>query len=175
MKTAILFSVGLIALLSGCCKNSEADLPKEVNLGKSVVYLNGCKEDYEPAFLYIKAYNILNFVFVERDDDIVNTLGFSYLPIQTGNFELDTARIIHVAALTSFGQTVDYDLLGYEYALVNPEEGFFKVETLDTVKQEVSGHFKAKFKRTTKNGYDNLGLPENLTFEGVFYEKYVVR
>jgi hypothetical protein len=175
MKTVIFLSLGLIAFLSSCHKECEADLPNEVKLGKSVIYLNGCKEDYEPEFMVIKFYNHINFAFAEQHDDIVNLLAFDWLPIQAGDFQLHTERIQYIKALTSFGQTVDYDLFGYEYELENPEEGFFNIEALDTVKQEVSGRFKAKFKRTTKNGYDDLGLPENLTFEGVFNEKYEVR
>jgi hypothetical protein len=176
MKTA-LFSVGIIIFLLGCSKDGEVDLPEDVKLGKSVVYLNGCKKDYEPDFKVITIYGHMNFAFVEyhKDKDIENLLAFGWLPVQTGDFDLHEERIPLIKALTSFLQTVDEDLIGYEYELVYPEEGFFNIEALDTVKQEVKGRFRAEFRRTTKNGYKNLGLPENLLFQGVFNEKYEVK
>ncbi|MFN0177098.1 MAG: hypothetical protein ACKVU0_20825 [Saprospiraceae bacterium] len=174
MKTTLLLSLGLSIFLSACCKEHEADLPSEVKLGQSVVYLNGCKEDYEPDFKLIKVYSHINFAFVDKYDDVVNLLAFDWLPIQTGDFELHTERIQYIKALTSFGQTVDEDLTGYEYELEVPEEGFFNIEALDTVNQEVKGRFRAQFRRTTKNGYKHLGLPETLLFQGVFNEKYEV-
>jgi hypothetical protein len=176
MKTA-LFSVGIIIFLSGCCKDGEADLPEGVKLGKSVVYLNGCKKDYEPDFIASKVSKYMNFAFVEyhKDKDIENLFGFGLLPIQTGEFELHTEHTLYIGALTSFSQTVDEDLIGYEYELVHPEEGFFNIEALDTVKREVKGRFRAEFRRTTKNGYKNLGLPESLLFQGVFNERYEVK
>jgi hypothetical protein len=172
--STLLFALAFLAC-TGCCKDGEADLPKEVKLGNSVVYLNGCKVDYEPYFVLIEVYQTLNLGFVKTHKDIFNALGFSYLPIQTGDFELHTERILYIKALTNFGQTVDEDLVGYEYELENPEEGFFNIEGLDTLKQEVKGRFRAQFRRTSKNGYKDLGLPETLLFQGVFNEKYLVK
>ncbi len=175
MRTILLLSIGLISIFTSCHKDGEADLPNEVKLGKSVVYLNGCKKDYEPDFIVSKINNHINYAFVHQHDDIVNLLGFGWLPIHAGDFELHTERIQLIKALTSFSQVVDEDLTGYEYELENPEEVFFNVEALDTVKLEVKGRFRAKFRRTTKNGYKNLGLPEHMLFQGVFNEKYEVK
>ncbi len=175
MRILLLLSIGLISIFTSCHKDGEADLPDEVKLGKSVVYLNGSKKDYEPDFMVSKVNNIFNYAFVHQHDDIVNLLGFGWLPIQPGDFELHTEYIPLIKALTSFNQTVDEDLNGYEYELENPEEGYFNVEALDTVKLEVKGRFRVQFRRTTKNGYKNLGLPETLLFQGVFNEKYKVR
>ncbi len=170
MNTKIFFFAALTALLVSCNR-----LPDKVDFGESVVLLNGKKVSYEPSFLLIRVHQLMSFGFVKSKKDIVNVLGFVWLPISTGDFGLLTNDSLYIGAQTAFNQTVDEDLVGYEYELVDQEDGFFNIETLDTVKQEVSGHFRAAFRRTTKNGYDDLGLPENLLFEGTFNEKYEVK
>lgn len=127
-------------------------------------------------FNLVRANKMLGFGFVQTQKGIVNLLGFACPLVLTGEFDLFVTDTLCVGARASFSQTVEEDLPGYKYKLADPEEGFFNIEALDTVKQEVQGRFKAKFKRGSKNGWsEDLGLPENLTFEGVFYEKYVVR
>ncbi len=170
MNTKIFFFAALAALLVSCNR-----LPDKVGLGESVLLLNGKKVSYEPNFRLIKFYQYLSFGFLKTKKDVINNLGFDWMPVETGDFELHTLDSLYFGAKTVFNQTVDEDLEGYEYALINPEDGFFNIETLDTIKLEVSGRFRAEFRRTTKNGYDDLGLPENLLFEGTFNEKYEVR
>ena len=176
MKIRMLFLTGVIAFFSSCDKDpKEVDLPFEVDMGKSIVYLNGKEVDYEPHIFLHKVYNHMNFPFVQKKGDILNQVAFSWLPVKTGDFALHTERVQYVKALTSFSQIVDEDIEGYEYELESPDEGFFNIEGLDTVKLEVKGRFKAKFRRTSKNGHGNLGLPEVLLFQGIFNEKYEKR
>lgn len=176
MKMLLPLLVGLLLVALGCKKDhGEVVLSESVKLGKSEVYLNSDKVDYEPRFFLHKAYNHLNFPFVEKDGDIVNTVGFSWLPIKTGDFELHEEYIQYIKALTQFSQIVDEDIPGYAYELEKAEEGFFKIDGLDTLKREVSGRFRAQFRRTSTNGHGDLGLPETLLFQGVFNEKYEVK
>jgi hypothetical protein len=175
MRTSTLLRTLVLLAFAGCCKDKEADLPQEVTLGKSVVYLNGCKNNYEAHFQMVSLYNHINFAFLDTQKDIINQVSFSWLPVAEGEFDVHSEPIQNWRALTYFSQIVDEDVVGYTYKLENPEEGFFNIEGLDTVKQEVKGRFRAQFRRTSKNGYKDLGLPETLLFQGVFNEKYLVK
>ncbi len=161
----------------GCRKDPpEAVLPDEVALGESIVYLNGEEADYMPYFRYQSTNRVMAYAFVQTKNQgqLENLLGFSYLPYKTGEFELTTENILFVKANTYFGQTVGEDSDGYEYKLIDEEEGFFHVEEMDTVQLTVKGRFTAKFCRTSRNSNRNLGLPKVLLFQGVFYEPYTI-
>ncbi len=178
MKRLLLLSITLVILLAiaGCEKDPpEAMLPDEVELGESVVYLNGKEVDYLPFLEFDTVNKVMNYVFAQsrNQGQLINSLGFGRLPYNTGEFELTTENILYVKARTSFHQTVDEDVEGYEYELTDADEGFINVEYLDTVKMEVKGRFKAKFCRTSKNGNKDLGLPKNIVLQGVFYENYI--
>ncbi len=176
MKTLLPLLIALFLLAPSCKKErGEVNLPESVKLGKSEVYLNGSEADYKPRFFFHKAYNHINFPFQQIEGDIVNQVSFAWLPIKTGDFELHDEPIQYIKAFTHFSQIVDEDLPGYQYELENAEEGFFKIEGLDTLKREVKGRFRAQFRRTKTNGYDDLGLPEKLLYQGVFNEKYEVK
>ncbi len=175
IKLSILYLAGISLVVIGCRKDPVADLPANVNLGESVVFLNGeLATGYEPIFMHDTIYKHLNFSFVETKNNgqLLNAFGFGFLSIKEGDYILHTERIQYKGALTSFSQTVSEDLEGYSYELVDAEEGFFKIETLDTINMEVSGRFKAKFRRTSKNGNGDLDMPKRVIFEGVFNEKY---
>jgi hypothetical protein len=179
MKKLLFFSFVLLASLTvvSCKKDPpEALLPDDVTLGESVVYLNGKEADYVPAFNHDTINFLLNFGFIESKNQgqLVNSFSFSWLPLQEGEYELTTKRVPRVNALTDFSQTVGEDLEGYEYKLMDADDGFFNIEYLDTINMEVKGRFKAKFCRTKKNGTDGE-LPKNVVFQGLFYEKYTFR
>jgi hypothetical protein len=161
------------------CKKDppEAILPEEVEFGESVVYLNGKVADYLPVFNHDTINYLLNFSFVEtkNQSQLVNSLNFDWLPLQEGKYKLITDRTPRVNALTSFSQTVSEDLEGYEYKLMDANEGYFNIEHLDTISMEVKGRFKVKFCRTKKNGTKDGDLPKNMVIQGVFYEKYTFR
>ncbi len=166
-----------------CCECSpppqwaEVALPDSVSLGGTLVFLNGEEADFHPIFVYRKFYKIMGYSFLRIDGDIWSEFGFGALPLKDGYFGLHTKnqRFLPDKALTGFGQIVDEDLEGYSYKLEDSVEGFFHVEHLDSINQVVRGRFKVAFCRTSKNGYDDLGLPEHLLFQGVFHEKYEVQ
>ena len=114
----------------------------------------------------------MSYGFFDSADQVTNILGFDWLPLETGNFELHEDRILFIKALTNFNQVISEDLEGYSYKLIDAEDGFFEVSSIDTVQQIVKGRFEAKFKRTSKNGNKDLGLPKILLFQGVFHERY---
>lgn len=174
-KACILLTTILTMLLCSCAKEPTPfkDLPNEVNLGASVVYLNGnLASNYKTEFKYIEINKIMSYGFFDSADQVTNILGFDWLPLETGNFELHEDRILFIKALTNFNQVISEDLEGYSYKLIDAEDGFFEVSSIDTVQQIVKGRFEAKFKRTSKNGNKDLGLPKILLFQGVFHERY---
>jgi hypothetical protein len=178
-KNTIFFTVLMVfvILFNRCAKEPTPfeNLPSEVNLGESVIYLNGQLEsNYRPDFKYIEINKIMNYGFYDSVDLKINILGFGWLPLSSGDFELHEERILFVKALTNFDQVISEDLKGYSYKLIDADEGFFNVESLDTVQHIVKGRFQAKFKRTSKNGNRDLGLPKILLFQGVFHEQYEV-
>jgi hypothetical protein len=176
MKYLIALCTAML-VFGACAKEPSAaeNLPSEVNLGESQTYLNGKLEsNYKSYVLYVEADKTMNYIFYDSIELKINSVGFSWLPLTTGDFELHDERILFVKALTSFNQIISEDLEGYSYKLIDEEEGFLKVEALDTVQHTVKGRFQAKFKRTSKNGNGNLGLPKILLFQGVFHEEYKV-
>ncbi|MCF8246531.1 MAG: hypothetical protein K9J37_15370 [Saprospiraceae bacterium] len=178
-KLMFSFSIALaIVVITSCQKDpKEAILPEEVEFGESVIYLNGELADYLPVFNHDTINYLLNFPLVETKNQgqLVNSLSFDWLPLREGEYKLITKREPRVNALTDFSQTVAEDLSGYEYELMDADEGFFNIEYLDSINMEVKGRFKAKFCRTKKNGTKDGDLPKNIVFQGVFYEKYTYR
>jgi hypothetical protein len=116
----------------------------------------------------------MNYIFSDSFELVINAFGFAWLPLSTGNFELHNEDILYVKANTNFSQIIAEDLEGYSYKLEDPEEGFLEVQELDTIQKIAKGRFKAKFKRTSKNGNKDLGLPKILLFQGVFHDRYEV-
>ncbi len=173
LLTPLFFTFFLVLFLQ-CQKDPPAvNLPDDVALGESVIYLNGeIADGYEPDFRRDTIYHLLSFPFVKKEGNITTVFGFDWLPINEGNFKLHTERILYIKAKTLFSQSIDEDTDGYDYKLIDADEGYFNIENLDTIKMEVKGRFKVKFKRTSKNGNGDLGLPKNLQYEGVFYENY---
>lgn len=178
MKKLLWISALMILFMLSCKKDpKEAILPEQVGFGESVVYLNGELADYLPTFNHDTINYLLNLSFVESKNQgqLVNALNFDWLPLREGEYKLITKREPRVNALTSFSQTISEDLDGYEYKLMDADDGFFHIEYLDTINMEVKGRFKAKFCRTKKNGTKDGDLPKNMVFQGVFYDKYTFR
>lgn len=166
-----------IFLLGSCNKQKlppEIEIDSNISLGESKVYLNGELEiGYLPSFRYRPLHDFLYFVFRDEPEVLIwNYLRFAGLPLETGSFDVVVYPAIRQNAITTFSQIYDQDLPGYEYKLVQDDDSYFNIELLDTLKQEVKGSFKARFERTSKNGHSDLGLPKDLYFQGVFYEKY---
>lgn len=174
----------LLFLAAGCSKEPEiieAVLPETVELGKSETYVNGVRDEaYHPYFRIDTFHKLLNFPYGKvrtgkyREDLI---MGFNWVPIQLGNYSLRGSEQATSGnfAKTTFAHLIAQDLLGYSYELIEQENGFFSIESLDTVKMEVSGRFKAKFERTSKNGNPDFDLPKVMLFQGIFHEKYRIQ
>lgn len=173
MKKYLVFLPFAFALIFLSCKDK---LPSSVGLGETEVHLNGCEDDYKPYFRYFRANGFLNLGFTYQKGNTINVLGFSWLSLSTNKYKLHAERVVREdAAFATFDNIVEGDLDGYIYELINPSEGYCHIENLDTLSQTVKGRFRAEFKRTNKNGWKDLDLPEILLFEGVFNEHYQVR
>jgi hypothetical protein len=179
MRNVLLTLLLGVFFLEACVKEppEAQNLPESVELGKSVVFLNGeIAPGYEASFIYLSSYKTMSYVFVDSFDLIVNVFGFDWLPLSTGNFDLHDEDVLYIKANTGFSQAISEDFEGYSYKLEDPEEGFLEVQELDTIQKIAKGRFKAKFKRTSKNGNEDLGidLPKILLFQGVFHDRYEV-
>ena len=171
LLSSLFFLTILFAI--GCKKDPpEAILPEDVEFGKSVIYLNGEEVDYVAVLENDTFNHLMNYGFSQEKGNIFNLLSFGRMPLSTGGFQLTTENILYEKARTSFNQIVDKDLDGYEYELEDVDDGFLNIEYFDSIKMEVKGRFKAKFRRTAKNGVDG-DLPKHLVLQGVFYDKYV--
>ena len=175
--TLPLLAAFLMLLFTQCHKYPDAILPESVELGQSVIFMNAEKtEVFKPRIRQRSTHrNHIDFQFVEyRNDSLIqNTVVFYWVPLQIGEYTLTDDNSGPTGnALCGFGQRIDDDLPGYEYKLVDAQDGYFHLETLDTVNQIVSGRFRAKFKRTDRNGNRNMGLDKHIIFEGVFHEHY---
>jgi hypothetical protein len=177
MKNLFFFvQLSILCLSVGCQKDpKEAILPNEVVFGASVVYLNGEEAAYLPSFRFDTFNRVMNYTFVESKNQALDIalVGFGLLPFSLGEFDISADGELYKKAQTVFVQVLSGDLEGYSYKLVDADEGFIHVEHLDSIQQEVRGRFRAKFKRTSKNGNEDLGLPKIIVFQGVFNEKYI--
>ena len=59
---------------------------------------------------------------------------------------------------------------GYIYRSIDMEQGFFQVESFDTLHRQARTRFKTKFCLENRNGYGDVGLPTALLFQGVIHE-----
>jgi len=184
MRKAFFLSViaALFSLLTlGCHKDPVVNLPEEVTLGESIVYLNGKVFDAVPD-IYYRPFDQLFFALFGQTKDnhdvgqLANHLAFAFLPLRQGDYPIITERKYGVAAYPGFEQIFAEDLTGYTYEVDDKEDGYFNITYLDTVAQVVKGRFKVKFKRMSKNDIkEDLEMPKRLVFEGVFHENYTIK
>ena len=80
--------------------------------------------------------------------------------------------MLYKGALTSFSQTINLEFEGWQFRLVKEDEGFLNISEIDTTNLTIQGNFKAFFEVTDKNGNGDTKLPERITFQGVFHDKY---
>ena len=174
MKKYIHLFIFLSLILNSSCKEDPISLPSEVELGTTLVYLNGEEVDYKLTVRISAAHNYLNVRFVEDlfPELIINTCGFTWMKIEEGVFDLHEKEELFVGALTSFSQGISEDVEGYSYKLINEKEGYLTIDKLDLTAGEIAGSFLAEFKRTKKNGNSNTGLPKKILIQGVFHEEF---
>ena len=172
----VLLVLFILFVLGACHKEPRIELPEIVELEQTEVYLNGEQVNYNTEFRYVSVYDTMYYTFSEIVENQVRVFGVSLLPYSTGSFTLsnNSRNLPNKGGYTFFSHTINEDLEGYTYKLVNEEDGFFEVTRLDTVNHIVEGRFKAEFKRTKKNGNLGLDLEKRLFFQGVFHEKYQV-
>lgn len=154
----------------------EIELPTQINLGDSKIFMNGeLKPGFETKIFYTTVVQDIIFSFSEIvSPTLQHSVGFGWMALEEYRYPIGKPPVFHEVASASFSQIIEQDRSGYEYELIEPENGYFHIEMLDTAKQEVKGHFKAKFRRTTKNGNKVLGLPKIILMQGIFYQPYEV-
>lgn len=154
-------------------------LPKNVELGKSEIYLNGELRNFEPLILVneVAPRPNVGYAFDQAFgfEDIYR-IGFSQLPLEEGNFPLvSTERFeFGLNSKPHFSHTQNRDLDGYNYEPICLEEGYLNIEVFDTTTRIAPGSFLAFFKRTARNGVrdDELDLPKRIVVQGIFHEKF---
>ncbi|MDF1695315.1 MAG: hypothetical protein P1U56_05760 [Saprospiraceae bacterium] len=177
LKTYYPFFICLFTLLIGLgCRDSEefnVDFPAQVELGQSIVSLNGRPYAVETAFFHDTINEQLIFTFRQGDQSLVNDLGFSFLPVAEGNYIVHEERTLYLGAFASFRQTINFENDGWVYELIDPDDGYFNIHQLNTLNCQVAGDFSVQFKVAEKNGFGNADLPEKITFQSVFNEPYI--
>jgi len=152
---------------------ADIDLSLTVDFGDSQVFMNGEPSDFEVQFFHdtINQQLLLDFVSFPTSS-IENSLEFAYLPVSTGAYNVHEERVLYKGALTSFYQTINSESDGWRYRLINAEDGYFNIQKLDTVSQTIQGNFKVQFEVDEKNNFDGPKLPQNIKFEGSYYDSY---
>ena len=151
------------------------ELPESVEMGTYTLYLNGgVMDDYEFRTYHDTVNNQMGFVFIKRSSDqsYRNILNFTFLPLKNGNYIIHRTRELYLGAYSTFGQ-LNFEASGWEYELLDPENGFFEISSIDKEEQIIQGKFRVWFKLKDKHGFRDTGLPETILFEGVFHENYI--
>jgi hypothetical protein len=156
------------------CQKEPILLPTEVELGTTKVYINGEEVDYKSKIWIDSFYNYLSIGFIQDlfPELIISSCGFTWMEVREGTFDLHEEGELFIGAKTAFTQIISEDYSGYEYELINKDEGFLRIDRLDLTKNEISGSFLAEYRRTKRNGYWNTGLPRIILIQGVFNEPF---
>lgn len=171
----ILLSIVFLSVLSCTPETIEiTELPESVEMGTSMLYLNGKLVNYDFRTYHDTINNQMGFVFIKRSSDqsYRNILNFTFLPLENGNYIIHRTRELYLGAFSSFGQ-INFEASGWEYELLDPEDGFFEISSIDKEDQIVQGKFRVWFKLKDKHGFRNTGLPKQILFEGIFHENYI--
>ncbi len=177
LKFALLLLIA--AFISSCEKENnpmEVELPNDISIGEMKIYMNGeLKPGFSPIFDYTEIIEDFGFSFIENvRPNQQHAIGFNWMPLKVGRYPIGKPAIFHEIATASFSQTFEEHITGNEYELIESEQGYFEIELIDTLKQEVKGHFKAKFRRDGKNKGKDLDLPKVILMQGMFYMPYEV-
>ena len=176
--------ISIILFSFSCKKNIEfnSDLPDSVELNEAVVFLNGDRKDeYDVITVRNReVYQIMAYGFSNLHSDIagVTSLSFDRCPRSVGRFTLSSDNQATItdetACYASLTQTVYEDLDGQEFELQDDSDNYLEITELDYENKYASGHFKAKFKRTSNggSGIDDVKLPKWVTFEGIFSQEF---
>jgi hypothetical protein len=135
-----------------------ANLPDSVELGKSVVYLNGELVDYQPKIRQlVPQFEEINIEFIEDNS--------RYL---THRLVLDTGKTYN--HLTFF-QSIS-DRIPHTYEPIDTSN-YLLITELNRTTRTIQGKFYGTFERTSTGVItNNNNLPIKLLFQGVFHENY---
>jgi len=175
----IMFSVFVAFSILNCSPDTIeipiTELPESVEMGTSILYLNGeVVDDYEFRTFHDTVNNHIGFVFTKESTEpsYRNNLQFVFLPLENGNYIIHRTRDLNVGAFSTFRQS-NFEESGWEYELLKPENGFFEISAIDTIEQIVQGKFRSRYKLKDKHGFKDTGLPGMILFEGIFHENYL--
>ncbi len=89
-------------------------------------------------------------------------LQFLWLPCSEGIYELaDTNQLGRNFA--SYGHAIDRDLGGYIYDIMDDQDSYLQIVSLDTVNHRIHARFEAHFRRTYEGPW-NYDFPEEVHF-----------
>ena len=172
---SVIFTFSILSCTPDTIEIPITELPESVELGTSILYLNGeVVNDYEFQAFHDTINNQIGFVFRKESIDLSyrNNLQFVFLPLENGNYIIHRTRELYLGAFSSFRQS-SFEESGWEYELLNPEDGFFEISEIDIEEQIVQGKFRSRYKLKDKHGFKDTGLPEQILFEGIFHENYI--
>ena len=174
----IILSLLLTLSMVGCSPElieiPITELPESVEVGTSTLYLNGEIVDYNFRTYHDTTNNQMAFSYHKQisNDGFRNILQMVFLPVKEGTYSIHRIRELFLGAYTTFRQSAS-EQSGWEYELLDPENGFFEISSIDKEEQIVQGKFRVWFKLKDKHGFKDTGLPETILFEGIFHENYV--
>lgn len=105
-------------------------------------------------------------------DELREVLIFDYVPFEPGKYTLlkrikDSQNVDIYAGYTTF--TADGDVVEDRYDVLEEENNFVEIETIDRANMKMSGTFRCTFVRDPNDHVSNPSLPDTIRFsEGDF-------
>jgi hypothetical protein len=101
--------------------------------------------------------------------ELRETLGFSFIPIDTGKFNI--GNVDNLAKGSYFRSIADGDLIDASWDLDTNKDNYIEITSLDTINRIVTGRFNTHFILTKQGILDKHSEEINFT-EGSFSVKY---
>lgn len=100
--------------------------------------------------------------------ELREVLIFDYVPFETGKYTLlkrikDSQNIDIYAGYTTFSS--DGDVVEDRYDVLEEENNFIEIETIDRADMKMSGTFRCTFVRDPNDHVDNPSLPDTIRFD----------
>ena len=165
----ILLFFGLSVLFFSC----EEDRPENIEkLGLMTAKKN--KELWEPQIA--EAYYTKKEGYIAVAGEIYDDTGtlrerliFDYVPFEPGKYTLPTLNDDFRAGYT----TLHGDVMEDRFIVLNEEENYFEITTIDLENMEIGGQFKITFIRNPDDTVTNPNLPDTIRFaEGDFLVRF---
>lgn len=167
-----IFCLAVLAVFSfsNCNKHEDfgdgraENLPDSVELGQSLVYVNGEDIVAKSNFKGSTSMDYMFCVFTHTDDGVEDELYFT----------IDTLTEGDQKARFDFGQFKLNETLIEDFDQIEIGSAFLKITSIDPLKKTVQGRFEAKFKKTfSKKVTNKKRYPDELLIQGVFHEPYL--